>query len=91
MSTGTISDTRLIERWIDPAREYPGDPEARIAGSGVHVWALVGHLRGAGWDPALTAADYELPVEAAQAALAYYHRHREVIDARLAANHALEL
>jgi hypothetical protein len=32
------------------------------------------------------AADYEVPREAVEAALAYYREHRETIEARLAAN-----
>ena len=59
-----------------------GRPDrARIAGSGVEVWALIAYLRA--FDTAQTAADYDLPPEAVEAALAYYERHRPVIDARL--------
>ena len=32
------------------------------------------------------AKDYELPVDAVRAAVAYYERNREAIDARLAQN-----
>jgi hypothetical protein len=32
------------------------------------------------------AADYAIPLEAVEAAIAYYRQHTEVIEARLAAN-----
>lgn len=75
---GTI-DT-LIDRYIvaDPL----GRPDrARIAGSGVEVWALIAYLRA--YTVEQTAADYHLSCEAVEAAWAYYERHRAVIDARL--------
>jgi uncharacterized protein (DUF433 family) len=39
-------------------------------------------------DVAQLAAAYALPREAVEAALAYYHRHKELIDARIALNAA---
>lgn len=69
----------LINRYIDPDR--PSD--ARIIDAGVHVWALIGCLRLNGDDVEQTATEYGLPREAVEAAIAYYHRHQAVIDARL--------
>ena len=40
-------------------------------------------LRG---DVACVAADYALPCEAVKAAIAYYQRHQNLIDARIVAN-----
>jgi hypothetical protein len=37
-------------------------------------------------DVARVAADYALPCEAVKAAIAYYQRHKNLIDARIAAN-----
>jgi hypothetical protein len=34
------------------------------------------------------ARDYEIPMEAAEAAVAYYQQHRPLIDARIAVNAA---
>ena len=48
----------------------------------------MGYLEAVENDVARVADDYEVPREAVEAALAYYRRHREVIDARIAANSA---
>jgi len=45
-----------------------------------------GHLPAADNDVCQVAQDYELPVDAVRAAVAYYERNREAIDARLAQN-----
>jgi uncharacterized protein (DUF433 family) len=87
-----MSDDELIARYIelDPRRPWPGD--AWLRDSGVHVWALVGHWRLArAQDVTAVACDYDLPVEAVQAALAYYRRHTAAIDARLAENAPVEV
>ncbi len=73
----------LIERHFVPDLDDLAD-RARLAGSGVPVWAIIGYLRG--YDIDQTAADYEVPRAAVEAALAYYHAHRPVIDDRLRAN-----
>jgi len=81
------TDTRdeLIARYIvrDP---WTTPDQAWLVGSGVDVWAIIGYLRG--FDIDETAAAYEVPREAVEAALAYYDRHRKVIDARLTLNDA---
>ncbi len=46
----------------------------------------MGHLGGEDGDVRRVADDYDIPVEAVEAALAYYREHRAVIDDRLAAN-----
>ena len=88
MSTkATVEQQQLIDRWIeqDPYKRGPADVRTT---EGVHVWALIGYLPAVGNDIAQTARDYELPVEAVEAAVAYYETHREVIDGRLEANDA---
>uniref|UniRef100_A0A7C3APJ3 DUF433 domain-containing protein n=1 Tax=Thermorudis sp. TaxID=1969470 RepID=A0A7C3APJ3_9BACT len=75
-----------IERWIEPDPYRPGAQDARVREYGVAVWALIGHLQAVGGNLQRVAADYELPLEAVQAAVAYYQHHREVISARIAAN-----
>lgn len=76
----------LIERFVADDPYHPGIADAVIAGSGVHVWAVVGAvmLRNTTVDEA--ADDYEIPQEAVLAALAYYRRHRLTILDRIAAN-----
>lgn len=81
-----VSDYETVNRWIRPERLYPGDPDAHIVDSGIPIWALIGHCKMANGDIGLTAEDYHLPRQAVEAAWLYYQLHRDVIDARLAAN-----
>jgi uncharacterized protein (DUF433 family) len=90
-----VTDERdLIERYVDPdtGRYAHGRADARLRGSGTPVWALVGHLRAVVGEQAdhptpaaigQLAEDYALPREAVEAVLAYYRRHKALIDARL--------
>ena len=82
------SDYDLLARWIRPERIYPGDPDACIAGTGISVWAVVGHWTMSQGDKAGTARAYGIQEEAVEAAIQYYRLHRDLIDARLAANDA---
>ncbi len=85
MTRQTDTENDLIARYIVSSAD--GTPDrARLAGSGVEVWALIGYLRAYSVDE--TAVDYDLPRAAVEAALAYYDRHRAVIDARLTLNDA---
>ena len=84
----TRPDACLIEQYIESSPSRPGVEEARLREYGVPVWALIGHYQAVGRDPRQVAADYELPLAAVEAALAYYRRHRAAIDARIAANAA---
>ena len=47
------------------------------------VAAIVRGIRGREGDIGQTAADWEMPEEAVRAAIAFYRRHREFIDARI--------
>lgn len=78
----------LIARYImaDPHRRGP--VEAVLRGSNISVWAIVGALWGHDFDVALVARAYEIPVEAVEAAKAYYEQHRAVIDALIQENEA---
>ena len=82
----SIQEEHLIERYIELNPHKPWVAEARLKDYGIAVWALIGYLPAVGGDVARAAADYEIPREAVEAALAYYHRHQALIDARLAAN-----
>jgi uncharacterized protein (DUF433 family) len=79
---------KLIEQYIEPNPARPGKADARLAGYGVSVWALVSYFEAAHGDVARVAADYDVPREAVEAALAYYRRHKDVIDARRAVDAA---
>ena len=75
-----------ISRHIEPDRHHLGPAEARLAESGVHVWAIAGYGPLVDWDAARIAADYGISLDEAEAGLAYYRRHRDAIEARIAAN-----
>jgi uncharacterized protein (DUF433 family) len=76
----------LIARYIEENPAKPGLADARLIGYAVPVWALIGYLPAVGHRADKVAEDYDLPVEAVEAALAYYRQHQDVIDARIAAN-----
>jgi len=75
----------LIEKWIEPDPYRPGLANARLKEYAVHVWALIGYLPAVDNDVAVAAHDYDVPTEAVEAALAYYARHKALIDDRIAA------
>jgi uncharacterized protein (DUF433 family) len=85
MHVSESTDQKLIDRFIVPDRAG-GLADARVIGYGVPVWALVGYWQANGRDIDLVARDYELPREAALAAIAFYQHHREIIEARMQAN-----
>ena len=74
--------------YIEPNPHHPGRGDARVRGTGISVWALVAYWQASGHDAAQTAMDYELPLEAVEAALTYYRQNQGAIDARLEANDA---
>jgi uncharacterized protein (DUF433 family) len=79
----------LIERHIAPDPAGRGAAYARLRDYGTPVWALIGYLGGAAaGDVEQAAADYGIPGEAVRAALAYYARHKALIDAKLLLNAA---
>lgn len=73
----------LVRQYIeeDPVWSTPG--EARIRDHGVEVWAIISYLRAMNGDVDQVAAAHHLPREAVQAAVAYYHRHKRLIDAEI--------
>lgn len=83
LANNDSQDQALIERWIRPHPHRSGPGDAVVAESYVLVYALIGDLPTVCDDLDRVAADYEVPREAVEAALAYYRRHRGVIDARI--------
>jgi uncharacterized protein (DUF433 family) len=80
------TDDALIERYLEPNPNRPGPADWWLKDYGVSVWALVGQWKVEDNNIDRVAAAYEVPRQAVEAALAYYRRHPEVIEARLAAN-----
>lgn len=76
----------LLADYIERPSSHPGIADARIAGSSVPVWAIIGYLRAADWDIQQTADDYGIAIDAVNAAIAFYELHQEAIDARISAN-----
>jgi uncharacterized protein (DUF433 family) len=84
----TLSQDQLIEKWIERDPYHRGRGDVRLKKYYVHVWALVGYAAGVGGDLAKIAEGYDIPLEAVEAAMAYYERHKLLIDDRIAANSA---
>lgn len=82
----------LIARYIEQDPNRPGRHEAWVeeGQAGAQVWFVINYLRAA--SPETVASEYGLSRQALAAAVAYYLRHRELIDAfilvKLEAAHA---
>lgn len=72
-------DDAIVEQ--DPARS--GRHNARLAGYGTHVWAVIAYLQGVDGDVLETARAYDVPEDVVRAAIRYYDDHRALIDAHL--------
>jgi uncharacterized protein (DUF433 family) len=83
-----LGDDPLILKHIALDPDWDSEADARIKGYGMNVWALIGEYKAIGGDIEEVATAYRVPVEVVQAALAYYHEHKDAIDCRLAANMA---
>jgi len=73
-------------RYIAEDPNHPGAEGAQVAPGGVPVWAIIGYWQVVNRSTGRVAEDYELPLEAVEAALEYYRHHKAAIDARLEAN-----
>lgn len=82
-------EEKLIARWIEPNPHKPGPAEDWVLPQVVSVWALIWQLQLDKWQIQLVAEDYDLPVEAVEAAVVFYHRHKTEVDARIARNRAV--
>jgi uncharacterized protein (DUF433 family) len=85
-------EDELIARYVELNPYHPGADDAWIVGYGVPVWAIIGAIHAAETAEAIveqTAEEYQLPVSAVRAALVYYQRHVDVINARIVANVAV--
>ena len=83
-----MDDEQIIRHYIAADPQWSDPAEARVAGYGVPVWALIGYLRAVDGDLTRTAQDYDLPEAAVRSVVAYYRRNREVTDASLIENAA---
>lgn len=83
-----MTDKQLIDEYIEFNPAKPGLAEARLVKYGVPVWAIIGYLEAVHQNAGRVADDYDLPLNAVNAAIAYYRAHRTLIDDRIAANAA---
>jgi uncharacterized protein (DUF433 family) len=81
-----VSDEQLIAEHFELNVRRRGIEEAAVSPSAVSVWALIGYLPVVDHDPVRLAEAYDITLDEVLAALAYYRRHPEVIDARIQAN-----
>ncbi len=72
MQTQSRSDA-LVAAYIEQNPNHPDKDEVRLKTYGVSVWAIVGYWKTSTGDLADVAAGYDVPVEAVEAALTYYH------------------
>jgi uncharacterized protein (DUF433 family) len=86
MVRNEISDEELIATYLEPSSRRRGLAETWLKESTVPVWALIGHLPAVDYDITRLADEYDISLAEAEAALAFYERHKAVIDARIAAN-----
>ena len=80
-TTEHLTDQELIDRYIDDNPPFESPERARVNETGVPVAALIMYWEGIP-DIQEVARAYDLTPIAVEAALAYYARHRDLIDAR---------
>ncbi len=80
---------QAIAQYIDADPHHHGVHHAILRDEGIPVWALIGHLIGADWDVRQVAEDYQISLEAVEAAIQYYRRHKDALDAVIAPTLAL--
>ena len=78
----TTTDT-IITTYIEPHPRKRDPAEARLVHSGTPVWSLIGYLIGVDWDRERTARDYDIPIEAVDAAIAYYYAHEADLNPQI--------
>jgi hypothetical protein len=88
MRTRVAVANKLIDRWVEPSPHKPGPAEAWVLPGCVSIWVVICQLEIEAGKAEVVAEDYELPLEAVQAAIAYYQSHKKAVDRRIARNRA---
>jgi hypothetical protein len=81
--TDLAGEDDLIARWIEPDPHYPTRERAWLRDHPVSVAAVIRRWQSLAGDVLAAADALRVPKEAVAAALAYYRRNKEFIDARL--------
>ncbi len=79
-----LTDDELIEKYVEPSPKDPTSPAHwRLIEeeNGVPVWALMAWLLPDRSNAEQVARDYQISMEALEAAEAYYRRNKKYIDA----------
>ena len=76
-------DGALIARYIKPDPDRPGRAYAYFPDYGYSVARIIRDVNSANGDIAATARHWEMPDDAVRAAVAFYRRYRDFIDARI--------
>lgn len=84
----TAAQQTLIARWIESNPHKADAAEAWVQPRCVSVWSIIRQLELEGGNASAVSAVYELPLEAIEAAAAYYEQHKQEIDARIDDNRA---
>ncbi|HZQ36676.1 MAG TPA: DUF433 domain-containing protein [Dehalococcoidia bacterium] len=81
-----MTNDELIEKWIELNPHKQRREEAVIRDTLVPVWSVVGYSEAYHGDLARVAEGFDIPLEAVEAAMAYYAANKCVIDNRIEAN-----
>lgn len=80
----------MIDQYVEQSPHELGRESARLKGHGISVVALVTALLYQGGDLYAVAEEYEVSAEAVRAAIWYYGNNKQVVDARLLLNWAID-
>ena len=81
-------DEAEFDRMVEQDPHDPGRHNARLTDYGHHVWAVIDYLNSRNGDVAATASAFAGgSTDAIRAAIRYYERHRELIDAKILLEH----
>lgn len=78
----------LLECHVEPRPGGLSPDRARLRGPGVSVWVVIADLDATGGDIKQVMSDYDLSADEVDAAIHYYLRNPELIEARITLNEA---
>ena len=77
-----LREQQLVDRLIEPHNQKPGYAESILVDNGTSVWVVIRDWLFDG-DLGRVRGNWGLTEEAIDAVIAYYRRHKQVIDARI--------
>ena len=79
-----MMSAKTTYKWLEPKPYKKYTKQLGIKGRNMIVWHLVADIVVSGRTPEFVAQDRDLPLEAVQEALDYYHDNKEWIDEEVA-------